>query len=67
MLCIYRNFCSKREKVIGVPGKLDYEKLCAFDSSLDTICVIKEDEVPRTCGTHWGGKMHTGCWLENLK
>jgi len=61
MLCIYRNLCPKRERVTGVPGKLDYDKLCDFDSSPDIICVIKEDEVRRTCGTHLGGKMHTGC------
>jgi len=48
MLCVYRNFGPKREKVTGVPGKLDYDKLCDFDSSPDISCVIKEDEVHRT-------------------
>jgi hypothetical protein len=33
MLCIYRNFCPKREKVTGVLGKLYYDKLCDFDCS----------------------------------
>ena len=67
MLCIYRNFCPKREKVTRVPGKLDYDKRCDFDSSRDIICVIQEDEMLMTCGTHLAGKMHRGCWLENLK
>ena len=61
MLCIYRNFCPKREKVTGVPGKLYYDKLCDFDCSTDIICVIKEDELGRTCGLYPEGKMHTGC------
>jgi len=56
MICIYRDFCPKKDKVTGVPGKVDYDKLYDFDSSPDIICVIKEDEVGRTCGAHLGGE-----------
>jgi hypothetical protein len=56
MLCIYRNFCPKKEKVTGVPGKLDYDKLCYFYSSPDIICVLKENRCAGLVAHIWGGK-----------
>jgi hypothetical protein len=66
MLCIYRNFCPKREKVTDVLGKLYNDKLCDFDSSPDIIWVIKGRCDGQDMWHTLGEKMHKVSWLENL-